>query len=469
VGAVLEQLHGVDDGAGVLEVAQHFWKAAIAGYTEPAFAAALRAAQWAAGHLATEQGEEQLVRALQLVERMTPGPERARRELMVQLQLSGLLIMTRGYGAAEVGRSCARALELSREAGDTAQHRLSLWRLWAFHFVRADLVRAQELAQELLVLGERSKDQEALRHGHQTLGITALHDGRLAVARDHLERAVALGESLGDAAVYSRGFLALTRWLTGDHRAEALSGGHLGVGGVGGDPYRAAFALVHEAWLGFLRGDVAVVAARAEEAVAVSGERGFRLWWAMASVLGGWARAAGGDPEAGSGEVVTGLAALEDLGARIMRRSFSGLLADVHRRAGRPQEALAVVEEVLAEDEGDGERFYEAELHRLRGELLLALHPDRRQEAEACFGRALAVARSQGAATLATRAAANLADLVADHDSGTHARPATTKPAKRRPKRLAAQPLSGQHSAPDPSHADQPVVTAAAGSAGKRR
>jgi hypothetical protein len=125
-----------------------------------------------------------------------------------------------------------------------------------------------------------------------------------------------------------------------------------------------------------------------------------------------------------------------------------------------------VLEETLAQDDGAGERFYDAELHRLRGELLVAVHPDRLHDAHASFRRALAVARSQGALPLAARAAANLGCLGVEVDTGTLGRPATTTPAKRRPKRPAAQAPNRHHSPPDPSPANPPAITTAAALAG---
>lgn len=138
---------------------------------------------------------------------------------------------------------------------------------------------------------------------------------------------------------------------------------------------------------------------------------GFAMLQDFASLRNGWALAVQGEAEAGIARIQQALANLEAIGARIVRAYHLGLLAEAQARHGRPEEGLALLAEALAEVERRGERCYEAELHRLRGELLLQSDPGNPGGAEACFQKALAVARRQSAKSWELRAATSLARL----------------------------------------------------------
>jgi predicted ATPase len=130
----------------------------------------------------------------------------------------------------------------------------------------------------------------------------------------------------------------------------------------------------------------------------------------------GWSVAVGGDVERGTAEMREASGLVRDSGAGILRHVFPGFLADVWCREGRYADALAAADEGLAEAERTGERWFEAELHRLRGEALAMLDPDD-PEAVTALGRAVAVAKVQGATGLLTRATAS-ADRLADRLAG---------------------------------------------------
>ncbi|HEX2186747.1 MAG TPA: adenylate cyclase, partial [Chloroflexota bacterium] len=147
---------------------------------------------------------------------------------------------------------------------------------------------------------------------------------------------------------------------------------------------------------------------QAEAAVALATEQGFPLYRAAGTVVRGWALADGGRAEEGIAEIRRGLAAYGATGAEMWSPYFLGLLADAHRRAGRAAAGLSLVADALDRAERTGGSWIEAELHRLRGELLLALPERDHTGAEASFRRALAVARGQGARMWELRAAMGL-------------------------------------------------------------
>ena len=141
----------------------------------------------------------------------------------------------------------------------------------------------------------------------------------------------------------------------------------------------------------------------------------------MSVILRGWALAEEGQREDGIARMRQGLADLRATGAGLWRSSFLALLAEAHGRAGRPEEGLRALDEALTTAAKNDERAHEAELHRLRGELLLAAGPANGQKAEACLHRALEVARDQKAKSLELRAATSLARLRCNRGQRTDA------------------------------------------------
>jgi predicted ATPase len=127
----------------------------------------------------------------------------------------------------------------------------------------------------------------------------------------------------------------------------------------------------------------------------------------------GWARIGRGEDEAAAEEIREGLGAWNGTGAELMRPVFLSMLAEAYAAANRHGEALHILDEALAFSESTGERMYAAEVHRLRGESLLTLRPDRHGAAAAlaCFEEALGVAGRQGARSLELRAEASRARL----------------------------------------------------------
>ena len=166
---------------------------------------------------------------------------------------------------------------------------------------------------------------------------------------------------------------------------------------------------------------------RAEAAIALSTEQGFPTWLANSTVLRGWALAAQGQGEEGIAQLRQGLAAHQATGEEIVRSHFLALLAEAYGKVGQPGEGLAVLTEALAMADRTEERFYEAELYRLKGQLTLQkfqvsgskfqvadprpLTPDPQAEAEECFLKAVDIARRQSAKSLELRAVMSLSRL----------------------------------------------------------
>jgi predicted ATPase len=225
-----------------------------------------------------------------------------------------------------------------------------------------------------------------------------------------------------DPRVTSLGYLAFILLALG-HPDRALARSREALAEARGlaHPVTLALALHLACLLWQFARDARAVRERAEALVALAAEQGFPFWAAYGAVLRGWALAAQeGCTGEGIEQMRRGVAAYRTTGSELWVPHFLALAADVHARAGRATEGLGLLDEALARVEATGERWVEAELHRLRGELLRS--SAERDRAEACFHRALAVAREQGARMWELRAATSLARLQRDQGRRDDAR-----------------------------------------------
>ena len=235
--------------------------------------------------------------------------------------------------------------------------------------------------------------------------------GQLPPALTHFERALALYDPAerispvylwgSDTRVSSLLFSAWILLFQG-YPERALRRGREALAAVDelGHAYTASQALYLTCWLHQIRGEQRVVEERATALVELATENGLSAWAANGTVLHGWAVANGGATEAGIAQLRRGLAAKQAMGVQLHAPGFLGLLAELYIGVKDCGEALKLLDEALARVDRLDERWFEAELHRLKGEALLACSPDDSAEAEACYQRALAVARTQGARSL---------------------------------------------------------------------
>ena len=204
----------------------------------------------------------------------------------------------------------------------------------------------------------------------------------------------------------------MTLWLLG-YPAQALARLHdaLALAHELSHPYSLAWARCLAAIVSQLRRDVPAVHEQAEAAVALATEQDFTLWAAWGTNLRGWALAMQDEGEAGRGQVRQGIAAYRATGAAVLVPYFYTVLADASAHLGYTDDGLQALAEAHTLVEQQEERWWEAEIHRLRGVLLLRQTGTSQTEAEAWLQRALAVARRQEAKSLELRAAMSLARL----------------------------------------------------------
>jgi predicted ATPase len=255
------------------------------------------------------------------------------------------------------------------------------------------------------------------------LAVTSFSLGKLAATRDHSEQAAALYDPRlhrthcdlygQDPKVTSLSFGAVALWLLGyPEQARIRSREAVRMGNELGHPTTRALALYFAAMVGQYCGDVAAVQENAVATAVIGIEHGLSLWQANGLVMGGWAQAKQGAFDRGIAMLRQGLSDWSETGAETHRSYFFALLAEALTRAGQHQQAVGVLTDGLKLLQTTGSAFYGAELHRLRGESLLREESDDASgDAEACFRRALAIARAQQARLLELRAAMSLTRL----------------------------------------------------------
>jgi predicted ATPase len=383
-----------------------------------------RAGQRALAGCATAEAIRHLARGLELLATLPEGPARDEQELKLQIPFGASMLMTKGYGAREVKDAYSRARELSDRGANPAEVFPLLFGLWRSYVVEARLQANREIAEQLLAVARRADDRALLVVAEYALGATLCFLGEWATARTHLEVGRSLydphqrrlGPSLSathDPGIACLAYLARALWHLGlPDAALAVSRESVAHARTLAHPFTLAFALTFASRLHQLRRDTEAARALAEEAITLSVERGFPHWIALGTILRGWAGAVGGGGAAAVGEMKRGIEAWRATGTALSQSHWLGLLAEGYRKAGRFTEASTALAEALDLVEQTGERWWEAELHRLRGELLVdagggAGHGE--PTPEGCFRRALEIARRQGARSLELRAAVSLA------------------------------------------------------------
>ena len=393
-----------------------------AGCTEQAIVAWQRAGQQAAERSAHVEAIAHFSRGLALLQELPDTLERTQQELCLQTSLGPALMATKGFAAPEVERAYARAHELCQQMGDTPQLFEVLRGLWRFYGVRAAFQKTQTLGEQLLCLAQRSQDPALLLEAHLALGSGLFWCGDLLPARAHLEQVSALYDPQQhrshairyglDPGVVGLSYAAQALWLSGypdralKQNAEALSLAH-----TLPHPHTLAHALGFAASFYQFRRETEAVHEHVETLMALSREQEFAQWLAWGAMLRGWVLVEQGQGVEGMAHMRQGLEAFDAIGAALGRPYWLALLGEAWGKVGQAEEGLRALAEALEAMQTSGERRWEAEIYRLKGQLLLtpgAAHDD---EAEACFQQALDVARRQQAKSLELRVAVSLSRL----------------------------------------------------------
>jgi predicted ATPase/class 3 adenylate cyclase len=400
-------------------VAQHY---TAAGCTEQAVVYWQRAGQQASDRSAYLEAIGHVSTGIELLTTLPETLTRTQQALTLHIALGAALQMTKGQAAPEVEHAYTQARALCQQVGETPELVPVLFGLWRFYNIQQQFHTARELGDTLLRLAHRTHDPALTVIAHYALGWTWLCLGALPAARQHLEEAIVhytpdqrrapvfrMGH---DPGVACGAFAAMALWLLGfPEQALAHLNDALVLVHELSHPISLAFARCLAATIYQLRRDASAAYEHAEAAVALSTEQGFTQWVAMGTSLRGWALTTQGRGEEGMAQVRQGLATWRTTGAALLVPYFYTVLADVCDHLGHTAAGLQALAEAHTLVEQHEERWWEAEISRLRGVLLLRQPGTPQAEAEECFQQAMVVARLQEARSLELRAATSLSRL----------------------------------------------------------
>lgn len=390
-----------------------------------------QAAQRAMWTYAYQEAIDHLDRGIALVSHFPQSPERTQQELALHVGRSLSLMHTRGFAAPEVEHAYGQVRDLSRMIGDSPQRFAALWGLRNFHLLRGELQAGRAVAEEFLEQVRRTEMASLAAEAHLGLGTPLFHLGELTAARLHLEQSLTLSNpQLPQPQVFLTGqdprasslaHLAVLLWIMGyPDQARERSRQALALAQDTMFPYGRALALNLAATLHLCCRDFQAVARSAETARRFARECGFVHLVTMGMALQGWALAMQGKSEEGIALIRTGLQQQHAAGIGIGEVSYQMLLVDAYAQIGQLDVARQALTDAFASDAKTGERTFESELYRLKGELLRAQEGSRLQavgcrerteEVEECFWKAIEIARRQQAKSLELRAAISLVRL----------------------------------------------------------
>ncbi|MEO6307595.1 MAG: adenylate/guanylate cyclase domain-containing protein [Nitrospiraceae bacterium] len=399
-------------------LAYHYEQAGLAG---PAVDYWHRAARRDAERSANVEALNHFNKALDLLQDLPQGPERNALELELLIARGVPLLSVKGYASDEVEHNYRRAKDLSPEHSGSVHQFRAIRGLWVFHLVRGQLANARSLAENLLALANREQISDLLIDSHHLLGSTYFFLGRFDEAKNHLLTAKSLDDpnqhrSLAlrygqDPGITARIMLARTLWILGEvEKAETVALEAIGMARAAEHPYTLVFTLVFLSRIYSAVRNAKRTLELTEEAIAVSTQYSFEFGLALATASHGWALAENGQEE-GLGKLLSGLSAIRVTGATLDNTFTLALLAEIYLRNNRIEEGLGAIEEAQKLAVTGGELFWQAELLRLKGELLLGQSDPSVQAAEECFCEALKIAQDQHAKMLELRAATSLAKL----------------------------------------------------------
>ncbi|QRN96973.1 protein kinase [Archangium violaceum] len=382
-----------------------------------------RAGQRASLRSPNQEAASHFQQALRLLPLLPDTPWRLQEELRLLILLGVPLAQVHGYYSPEVERTYTRALALLPRVGEALPRlRLSFFGLFSYFFSRTEYARAHELATMLVTLGERHEDQELLALGHRMMAADFFAWGDMAASLEQLarmpacsgfspeeQRAMAERQWI-DPCATGLAVAAMAHAVLG-HEEESLRASQeaLELAERIGHAHTSASVLTYIAEACQLRGDVRRALDWSYAALAIAREHGFRGYQSWATIIRGWAWGAQGHAQEGLRSIREALTGWDAPGARTNKLHMEfGVMAELHLKLGQPREALAMSTEALRKLEPGGQHFYDAELHRLRGEALRALGHE--PEARESFLQALRTARQQGARTFERRALERLGE-----------------------------------------------------------
>src|SRR5262245_8770128 len=413
IGERLERAYGSRADELATELSVHFDRggdpARAVGYLEKVAADCNRRGAYREATAST-------LRALEIVSQEPDAPERTDRMIFLNLQLGASLLVAEDYADPAVEAVFQRVEQLAEQANAWPPLLTALAGLHGYHAARAHLTDCGHIVPRMIELAERLPLPQALLVAHTCAAWLRWNQGELARAHEHAMQAILAkpAESMSfpstfDLVGYACGTAAFVEVTLGNVEAARLrSEEGLAWSRQSTRPVDRATGLALAGMLHAFMNEPSAAGTLAGEAVAVADEHGYRQWRAIGRFIAAWASA---DTGRSAGSPKTMMQRLDEytrMGLRAVLASLLCLAARAHIHAGRKQAGVELLAQAEAHVHDSGERWYEAELHRLRGVVVQSREP---RTAEAHFRQALDVARAQGAKLWELRAGVDLATL----------------------------------------------------------
>ena len=411
-----------------------------AGLTEKAAGLWGKAGQRSLERSALVEAVEQLTRAIGLIAALAPTPALRREEIKLQVALITPLLHVKGYAAPETKAAAERAnllIEQAKALGEPLEDPLLLFSVlygvWVANYIAFNGDAMRELAAQFLVLAEKQGSVVPLVVAHRMMAVSLLCTGDIVQARVHSDQAAALHNPAEHRPVATRfgqdpgvsilAYRSLGSWLLG-YPAASLADVESAIKAAReiGQAATLMFVLTHTALTHLVSRNYAAAKGEAEELAAVAGDKGAFFWKAIGTMAQGWVFALTGKASDAADLLTSGLGAFRSTGSTLWMPLHMSCLAIAHRDLDRFDEAWRCIGEATTAIETTGERWYEAEVLRVAGEIAM-MSPERdTAKAEMFFDRALAVARQQQARSWELRAAMSMAKLWRDQGQRDKAR-----------------------------------------------
>jgi len=406
-------------------LARHYTEA---GLFEKAASLWGKAGQRSLAQSALVEAAGQLTRATSQMATLSSTPTLRREEIKLQVALINALIHVKGYASPETKAALERAhvlIERAEVLGEPLEDRLLLFSVlygfWVTNYVAFNGDLIGELAAQFFALAEKQRATAPLMIGHRLVGTTLLYAGDFARARLHFDQALALYDPIEhrplaarfgtDSAVSALFYRSMALWSLGypDAALADVNRSIKDARDIGQAPTLMA-ALAVPSITHILAGNDAAAIALLDEAVALADEKGSMFWKGHIATKG-CALALTGKASDAVRLITSGMAAWRSTGTTVWTPTYLSYLAKAHADLGQFDEALRCVAEAMTATRTSKEKWYEADVHRVAGQVTLMMPEPDAAKAESYFQRALAVARAQQAKSWELRAAMSLARL----------------------------------------------------------
>ncbi len=420
IGAALESTYADSLDDHIAELAHHYSRS---GNPAKGVEYCLRAVRQSVDRGSFVEAVAQLETGLEQLQKLPDDDRRAELELDLRNAAFDSLMAIKGFGSPEAVESTERALELSRRPGiDWLKTGAALYGAFFVRLTRPDIREARELATELVAIAERHGNNVQIAQSLWALAQVSLYAGAFELADRGFDRAWALLESKPELSAgfrqqvieaANRIFSGWNLWLLGyPDRAVELIAIATALARESGS--KNALFLVHlfAARIYELRREPKRMREQAEAYLALETDSGRITNIAICGIYLGWGDAIEGDLDGGTARMKHNLTEMRATGSEILNDYFLALIATPQGRQRRFDEALRTIDEAFPLIERGGQRMYEAEVHRLKGELLLMQDASNAAQAEQSFRTAIDISRRQKAKSWELRATTSLARLL---------------------------------------------------------